>query len=145
MIVLYSNKVNLANGLCQVSLLQHHIKATFDNTFDNGLYSDLNHPLMKKRRCLLIVLAKVQLCSIDLNSTCISSYKKDSYYIIVVLVLYNEIQCTKRIILNSIIFVCGSFWYLCLKHDSLSDARNKSYDRLKISSAEVEKRTRVRN
>jgi len=40
----YSNRVNLAIGLCEVARVQHHIKTSFANTFDGVSLSDESHP-----------------------------------------------------------------------------------------------------
>lgn len=101
MIVLCSTTVNLATEPWLVTLLQHHIKTIFANTSDSELVSNLNHPFVTRGKCFWWALATALVGSIDLNGNGINSYKKCSYYyIIMVLLLHNENQCSKRIILS---------------------------------------------
>lgn len=97
MTVLYSTTVNLATEPWLVTLLQHHIKTTFANSFNSVPVSNLNHPFVTRRKCFWWALATALVGFIDLNDNDINFYKKYSYYyIIMVLLLHNENQCNKR-------------------------------------------------
>lgn len=97
MTVLYSTTVNLATEPWLVTLLQLHIKTTFANSFDSIPVSNWNHPFVTRGKCFWWALATALVGFIDLNDNGINFYKKYSYYyIIMVLLLHNENQCSKR-------------------------------------------------
>lgn len=64
-------------------------------------YFDFPLTTYRRQKGIWWALAKVLVGSIDLNGICINSYKKYSYYCIIMFLLFhNETQCSKRSILS---------------------------------------------